>query len=302
MIDKNPLVSVITPSFNQGHFIKRTIDSVLQQSYNNIEYIVIDGGSKDETIEILKSYGDKLKWVSEPDKGQSDALNKGLALAQGQIIGWLNSDDLYLPDAIKIAVSSLTENPEFELIYGKGYIIDVNNNITRTCPNIIPFSPDALAACCILCQPSTFFTKSLVDKVGGLNQDLHYCMDYDLWVRMSKVTKFLYLPVYFSCFRMYQDNKTSSKNFEFVHEILMTVKKHYGVIHPRWAATYAKHLREGKSSGVKFWFLSFIYFIYFNLKKPLYIIIFPFKISNYSLIKTFFQQAKSSKAASPTNK
>jgi hypothetical protein len=195
-----------------------------------------------------------------------------------------------LPDAIKTAVSFLTKNPEVELVYGNGYIIDINDNITRTCPNIIPFSSDALAACCILCQPSTFFTKSLVDKVGGLNPDLHYCMDYDLWVRMSKVTKFLYSPFYFSCFRMYQDNKTSSKKLEFINEVLKTVKRHYGLIHPRWAATYAKHLCEGKTRGIKFWFLIVICFIYFNFKKPLYIFTFPFKISNYKLIKIFFNQ------------
>jgi glycosyltransferase involved in cell wall biosynthesis len=290
MLDKKPLVSVITPSYNQGQFIKRTIESVLSQNYTNIEYIVIDGGSTDDTINILKSYNDKISWISEPDKGQSDALNKGLAMAKGQIIGWLNSDDLYLPGAINTAVSVLTKNPEFELVYGKGYIIDKEDNITGSCVNTAPYKPNILSEGCIICQPAAFFTKSLVDKVGGINPELHYCMDYDLWIRMSKNTKFWYLSDYLASFRLYEECKTMSKNFELIKESLNLMKNYYGFIHPRWIVPYIRHFCGGKKLSIKFWALLFVYFFKFNYKNPLFILSFPFKLSTYTLITEFYKK------------
>ncbi|MDR0547871.1 MAG: glycosyltransferase [Deltaproteobacteria bacterium] len=291
MPDKNPLVSVITPSYNQGHFIKKTIDSILSQSYSNIEYIVVDGGSTDQTIDILRSYGDKIHWISEPDKGQSDALNKGIAMANGKIIGWLNSDDLYLPDAVRTAVTFLTENPEYELVYGNGHIIDLYDNITRPCPDVIPFNYKALAERCIICQAATFFTKSLFDKVGGINQNLQYCMDYDLWIRMAKFVKFMYLPIYLASFRIYDDNKTTSKNFDMVKESIDVVKKYYNFVHPRWIFSYITHLYCGvKIFNLKFWFSFCYYLLLFNNTNLFYVFSLPFRISSYKLIGEFLKK------------
>ncbi|NGY80944.1 glycosyltransferase [Bacillus megaterium] len=138
MKSKNyPLVTVITPSYNQAPFIRETIESVLTQDYSNLEYIVIDGGSNDGTLEILKGYNNidsRFNFVSEPDKGQSEAINKGLKMAKGQIIGWLNSDDTYHPHAIRRAVKALVENPEWGMVYGNAYATDEENKILHSYP------------------------------------------------------------------------------------------------------------------------------------------------------------------------
>ena len=128
-ISEFPKISIVTPSLNQGQFIKRTILSVLKQGCHNIEYIVMDGGSTDNTVEILKKYEDRLIWKSEPDRGQSHAINKGFRMATGEIIGWLNSDDTYEPDALKTVIQFFSEHPEIDLIYGDCNMIDENDNI-----------------------------------------------------------------------------------------------------------------------------------------------------------------------------
>ncbi|MDH5681933.1 MAG: glycosyltransferase, partial [Spirochaetota bacterium] len=129
-----PTLTVITPSFNQGAFIKRTIDSVLEQNVGSLEYIVMDGGSKDNTLDVLKSYGDKITWFSEPDKGQADAVNKGLKLAKGEIIGWLNSDDIYYPHALKKVLEIFERNPEIQVVYGMADHIDINDEWIEAYP------------------------------------------------------------------------------------------------------------------------------------------------------------------------
>ncbi len=136
----NPLVSIITPSFNQGHFIEETIQSVLDQDYPNIEYLVIDGGSTDNTVEILRKYEGRLKWISEPDGGQSHAINKGFRMARGEIVAWLNSDDTLLPGAITKAAGHLAANRETMMVYGEGYLMDHHSQITGRFPATEPFN------------------------------------------------------------------------------------------------------------------------------------------------------------------
>ena len=128
-MDENPLVSIVTPSFNQGRFLEATIQSVLNQDYVNVEYIVVDGGSTDNCVDILKKYSDQLAhWMSEPDAGQTDAINKGFSLATGEIFAWLNSDDIYRPGAISEAVAYLQDHPNEGMIYGDADFIDENGN------------------------------------------------------------------------------------------------------------------------------------------------------------------------------
>src|SRR5438128_8552250 len=126
-----PLVSIVTPSYNQGRFIEDTIRSVLAQDYPNLEYIVVDGGSTDHTLDVLRRYEGRLRWVSEPDRGQSEAINKGFRMARGEIVSWLNSDDTYVPGAIGKAVAHLGARPEVVMVYGEGYLLDEGGRVTR---------------------------------------------------------------------------------------------------------------------------------------------------------------------------
>lgn len=180
-------VSIITPSYNQGQFIERTILSVLEQDYPNIEYIVMDGGSTDNTVEILKKYEDRLIWKSEPDKGQSDAINKGWRMATGEIIAWINSDDTYQPGAIRIVANYFFNHPKVDAVFGDGGRIDESDKKI----GVFKAGPVNLRRWLYhgeiyVSQPSTFFRRSVIDRIGLLDPTLHLNMDHDYWIRMAK--------------------------------------------------------------------------------------------------------------------
>ena len=186
-MNKLPLISIITPSLNQGRFIEETILSVKFQDYPHIEHIVIDGGSTDETIDVLKKYENQynLKWISEPDKGQSDALNKGLRMAKGKIIGWLNSDDTYQPQAVKKIVETFLKYPEVDIIYGKCNFINENNEISGS-SNLKPFTLKALSKHQLNPSVAVFYQKGVFEKIGDFNFSLQFVMDYDFYIRIAK--------------------------------------------------------------------------------------------------------------------
>jgi glycosyltransferase involved in cell wall biosynthesis len=190
-MNKQPKVSVITPSFNQGEFIERTIKSVLSQSYKNIEYIIIDGGSKDKTLKILKKYKNQLKWISEKDKGQSDAINKGVKRSSGEIICWLNSDDCYFPHAIKYVVDYFIKNPEIKWVTGDYIIINKKDKEIRSYVKFYKRffrhfpSLTILMLVNFIVQPSTFWRREIVEKCGELALT-KYTMDFDYWLRIYK--------------------------------------------------------------------------------------------------------------------
>src|SRR5437016_2863998 len=182
MPDDLPLVSVVTPSFNQEEYIEATIRSVLGQDYPAIEYIVVDGGSGDSTIEILKRYQGKLTWTSEKDAGQADAINKGFARARGEIVAWLNSDDTYEPGAISAAVGYLRAHPDVAMVYGEANFIDAAGKFIGRCAHVEEFDAGRLVNYSdFIVQPASFFRRSALEAVGGLDPSLHYAMDYDLW-------------------------------------------------------------------------------------------------------------------------
>lgn len=214
-----PLVSIITPSYNQAQFIEQTILSVKDQDYPNIEHIVIDGGSTDGTLDILKKYLDSIKWVSEPDEGQSQAINKGFTKAQGEIIGWINSDDFYLPGAVNVAVNALAESPDIDAIYGYCAKVDENNKTTEVLKSpefdrrVIFSNP------CIINQQTVFFRRSLLNKVGLLDESLHYAMDFDLWIRMAKVGEFKLVPEVLAAYRLTSDCKSVADSQKFWQEV-----------------------------------------------------------------------------------
>ena len=233
-----PLVTVVTPSFNQGRFIRDTIESVLTQRYPRIEYLVVDGGSTDDTLAILGSYGDRLVWVSEPDRGQTDAINKGWRRARGTIIAYLNSDDTYLPGAVENAVAGLRAHPEAGAVYGEGYHVDEVGRVIDRYPTE-PFDMARLAETCFICQPTVFLRRDIVERLGYLDGSLRYCMDYDLWIRLARVSRFVHLPEYLATTRVHADTKTLARRAPVHEEILRTVHRHFGRVTSQWVYGYA---------------------------------------------------------------
>ena len=204
-----PLVSIVTPSYNHARFLEATIQSVLAQDYPKIEYIVIDGGSQDGTVELLRKYDDQLAyWVSEPDNGQTDAINKGFARATGEIMAWLNSDDTYEPGVVAEAVAFLQDHPEVGLVYGNANFIDEKGHVIGRFPAAQTNHQRLRRGYVHIPQQTTFWRKSLWDQIGPLDPALYFAMDYDLWVRLSKISELRYHPRTWANFRLHGDSKT----------------------------------------------------------------------------------------------
>jgi len=237
-MDGRPLVSIVTPSFNQGRFIRETIESVLSQGYPNIEYLVMDGGSTDSTVKILQVYGDRLSWVSEPDLGQAHAINKGWRRARGAILAYLNSDDTYLPDAVERAVACLEEHPEAGGVYGEGYHVEESGAILERYPTE-PFSMARLEETCFICQPTVFLRRETVERVGYLDESLQYCMDYDFWIRIARVARFVHSSHYLANTRLHADTKTVGQAARAHAEILGMIRRNFGRVPPSWIYAYA---------------------------------------------------------------
>lgn len=238
-----PLVSVITPSFNQGNFIQETINSVLQQDYRNVEHIIVDGGSTDNTLSILQSNAQadgRLRFISEPDRGQSHAINKGLAMARGEIVGWLNSDDTYLPGAITKAVQALLSHPEWGMVHGYCHIVNGISEIMSSFPTDRADAAKLYNTCCI-CQPTAFLRKTVFDQMGGVDENLHFCMDYELWMRVAKQHLIGDIPEFLANARLHSGCKSATQwQSVGIPEVLITLAKHYGSIPKSWV-TYSSH-------------------------------------------------------------
>lgn len=206
-----PRVTIITPSFNQGIYLEKTICSVFEQDYPNLEYIIVDGASTDGSLEIIRKYADRLTWwVSEKDNGQSDAINKGLARASGEIVAWLNSDDFYLPGAVKSAVKALQEHPDWGLVYGDMLAVDGEGTLL----NIQRFGNwnlDDLMCFRILGQPSVFLRKSVLDRAGVLDVRFHYLLDHHLWIRMAMQAPIGHVPQFWSVARFHAAAKNVAR-------------------------------------------------------------------------------------------
>jgi len=247
----SPRVSIITPSYNQGRFIERTIESVLSQNMPDMEYLIFDGASSDNTLDILKKYDDRLHWVSEKDGGQTQAVNKGISQATGDIIGWLNSDDIYYPNAVSTICDVFTKNPDFDVVYGNAYHVDGNNKIIEKYYTE-NWNLDRLKEVCYICQPAVFFRRSVIEKYGLLDESLHYCMDYEYWLRIAVCgAKFFYLPNILAGSRLYAETKTMSNRVAVHKEINDMLKKTLSSVPDRWLSNYAHVKIEKKGISRK---------------------------------------------------
>ena len=213
-----PLVSIVTPSYNQARFLEATLRSVLDQDYPRIEYLVVDGASTDGSVEIIRRYADRLSWwISEKDAGQSEAINKGFRRAQGELIGWLNSDDIYLPGAVSAAVALFQSHPEAGLIYGDALAIDSDGkpfNVMRA----RQYTLTDLMAFQIICQPAAFMRRSVLESVGYLNPAYHLLMDNLLWMCMAQKAPILYAPQTWAAARYHEQAKNRTRGAAYGRE------------------------------------------------------------------------------------
>lgn len=227
-----PLISVIVPSFNQGDFLKQALDSIFSQDYRNVEVIVMDGGSKDNSASIIRAFKEKLKyWQSEPDGGQSAAINMGVKHCEGDLVTWLNSDDFYLPGALNAVASAYVENSSAPFYFGNGLRVNEFGNTTQTYfpSEILRFDSSCLLyGLNYILQPSTFINQSFILENNLLNIDLNYGMDYDLWLRLEKLGTPKPINSILSASREYSNTKTSTGSFERVEELRKIVMQHSG--------------------------------------------------------------------------
>lgn len=240
----NNIFSIVTPSFNQGKYIEQTIKSVIFQAGNfYIDYIIADGGSKDETINIIKKYdrfiksqdfrknclGVEFRWLSEPDSGQSNAINKGFKVAKGDICAWINSDDWYEKDAFAEVLNSFNKNADVDMVYGNVYHYYENGSITKGEASPSDFEKNLFEGCQIS-QQGAFFSKNSLVKAGYLDESLHYSMDYDLWLKILNNSKAFFAEKHLAYFRFWPDSKTCSQKKGFEKEEKLLRKKYGGSI------------------------------------------------------------------------
>jgi len=246
-----PLVSIVTPSLNQGRFIEDTILAVKNQDYPDIEHIIIDGGSTDNTINILRKHEKEynLKWISESDEGQSDALNKGFRIAKGEIIGWLNSDDVYFSkDVISYVVEQFIKNPNIDIIYGNDVFVDLNNNIFRV-RQLFNWNYNKLLRGLSISQPATFFRKDIILK-NHLNKNLQFGMDLEFWLRLGKSYAFKHVNRILAGNRIHKERRTISGGEKARMEYRMIMREY------------------GQKFDLKYYFLHyFLDFLYIQIKK-----------------------------------
>jgi glycosyltransferase involved in cell wall biosynthesis len=212
-------VTIVTPSYNQADFLEDCLRSVLSQDYPPIEYLVVDGGSTDGSLEIIRRYADRLAWwVSEPDQGQAEAIAKGFDHARGEIIAWLNSDDILLPGAVTSALRVFQDHPEAGLVYGNAITIDARgrplNRLDFKNYNLLD-----LMSFRIICQPSVFMQRRVYEQVGGVDPGYHYMLDHHLWIRMAQVAPIVHTPQAWSAARYHPAAKNASQAAGFSREI-----------------------------------------------------------------------------------
>ena len=219
-----PSITIVTPSFQQARFLERTIQSIIGQNYPRLEYLIFDGGSTDGSVEIIKKYADRINfWVSEKDDGQSDAINKGLSRATGEIVGWINSDDTMAPGSLEAIGTYYRAHQDAEFLYGHLNLIDADDHIIRrlfavqtNAHELIYFNRNLFS------QPGTTWRRRLQERIGLLDRSLHYTMDCDLYIRAAKATPLHFIPRRLANLRIHGDTKTKlmKPRFDAEHKLL----------------------------------------------------------------------------------
>ncbi|MCP3901996.1 MAG: glycosyltransferase [Planctomycetes bacterium] len=233
-------LTVVTPSLNQAPYLRQCLDSVLDQGHEGVQHLVIDGGSTDGTVEILESYGDAITWLSRPGLGQSASLNEGFRRADGEIIGWLNTDDYYLPGAFDHALACLDAHPDAGMIYGRGTIADEDGTPLRPYPTF-ELTIDDFRRMCHVCQPSVFLRRRVLDSVGLLNERLDLCMDYEWWLRIMQQAPAVFYDQTTAVLRCYGDTKTRRRRLRALVEGGHIMHAYFGKAGWRWSAKWVVH-------------------------------------------------------------
>ncbi len=251
MSNRLPSISLVTPSLNQGKFIRATIESVLSQGYPDLDYRVQDGGSTDGTLAVLREYEPRVAVVSEKDRGQADAINRGLSKATGEVLGYLNSDDLLRPGALAAVGEAFASDPELMFVWGRASYIDEAGSV------VSPYLAKAdaierLADACFIAQPAAFFRKKAWEEIGPFDESLHHTMDYDYWLRIAARyprSRMRFLDRELAGCRMHADAKTVAGWTRALDEIFALVKKHTGYVSLWWCVAKWDHLTDGRSQA-----------------------------------------------------
>jgi glycosyltransferase involved in cell wall biosynthesis len=244
-------LSVVIPSYNQARFLGATLDSVLSQGCPDIEILVFDGGSGDGTLSILESYDQRIEWVSQKDGGQADAINQGLQRATGDILTYLNSDDVYLPDALKTVTNHFEAHPECAALYGDAWHLREDGSIIERYYTE-GWSYPRLLDVCYLCQPAVFWRREVMERFGVFDDTLHYAPDYDYWLRVGREIDFFYLEgAYLAGSRLHPDTITLKHRVPVHHEILQVAMRYSQTPPYRWLTNLASVIVEAERGQAK---------------------------------------------------
>jgi glycosyltransferase involved in cell wall biosynthesis len=240
-----PLVSVVTPSLNMAKYLPQTLESIFSQDYPNIEVIVVDGGSTDETPKILATYGDRVRCFTGKDKGPSDAAHRGFLQASGEVFVWLNADDTFLPGAVRTAARYLTSHPDVDVVYGEAWWIDQNGRTISRYPTL-PWDPKVLQRDCFICQPAAFMRAASYRRCP-LDPEINRSFDYDLWIRMAKRGfRFDSIPDFLANSRMHPGARTICEREAVFDASIDLLKRHYGYVPFPWVFGYATWRHDGR--------------------------------------------------------
>jgi glycosyltransferase involved in cell wall biosynthesis len=246
-----PLVSIVTPVYQMARFIADTLDSVFRQDYPHIEYLVLDAGSTDGTLEILRRYEQaqpanvRFRWFSSPDAGTADAINKGLERSTGSIFAYLNADDTYTPTAVSDAVNALIADPSAAAVYGEADWINENGTVLGRYPTR-PFDPQMLRSECFICQPACFIRRDALADAGAFDTSLSYAYDYDFWIRLSCRHRMIHVGKVLAASRMHLENKTLGERRNVLRENIAILRRHFDYAPFSHILAYSAHMIDGR--------------------------------------------------------